>query len=197
LSGVRTIIDRLAAEHLVDQRRIGMGGISFGGEVTLWAATHSQLFSALALATSDTTPTFFWFNALPGRDAPEILRKSFRLGWPDREPESWKRFSAAGNASRIHAPVLMQEPEQEYRDNVELAARLGRDHVPVEMWAFPQETHIKYQPRHRLAAATRYLDWFRYWLQGYVDPDPAKAVQYWRWQQFSLKPGWHDGTVAR
>jgi len=25
------------------------------------------------------------------------------------------------------------------------------------------------------------MDWFRFWLQGYEDPDPAKAEQYKRW----------------
>ena len=26
------------------------------------------------------------------------------------------------------------------------------------------------------------VDWFRFWLQGYEDPDPAKAEQYKRWR---------------
>ncbi|TPG42689.1 Atxe2 family lasso peptide isopeptidase [Sphingomonas koreensis] len=196
LSGIEAIIDQLAAKRVVDRRRIGIGGISFGGEVALWAAIHSRLFSALSLATSNTTPTFYWFNALPGRDAPEILRRSFRLGSPDRDPGSWRRFSAAGNADRLRAPVLMQEPEEEYRVNVELAARLGEHHVPVELWAFPEESHIKYQPRHRLAAANRYLDWFRYWLLDYVDHNPTKTAQYQRWRAFSLRPGWHDADAS-
>jgi len=25
------------------------------------------------------------------------------------------------------------------------------------------------------------VDWFRFWLQDYEDPDPAKAEQYKRW----------------
>ena len=26
------------------------------------------------------------------------------------------------------------------------------------------------------------VDWFRFWLQDYEDPDPAKAEQYKRWR---------------
>ena len=44
--------------------------------------------------------------------------------------------------------------------------------------------HIKWQPRHQLAANARNLDWFRFWLLGEVDPDPSKAAQYARWQGY-------------
>jgi hypothetical protein len=27
------------------------------------------------------------------------------------------------------------------------------------------------------------VDWFRFWLQGYEDPDPAKVEQYKRWRE--------------
>jgi hypothetical protein len=27
------------------------------------------------------------------------------------------------------------------------------------------------------------VDWFRFWLQGEEDPDPAKAEQYARWRE--------------
>jgi hypothetical protein len=66
---------------------------------------------------------------------------------------------------------------------MELYGRLSNSSTPVELHAFPDEGHFKIQPRHRLAAHRRYLDWFRYWLQGHVDPDPAKAEQYRRWDQ--------------
>ncbi len=33
------------------------------------------------------------------------------------------------------------------------------------------------------------VDWFRFWLQGYEDPDPAKAEQYKRWRELrKLQP---------
>jgi len=42
-------------------------------------------------------------------------------------------------------------------------------------------------PEHRLAIYNRNLDWFRFWLQDYEDPDPAKTEQYARWRQFRAK----------
>ena len=53
---------------------------------------------------------------------------------------------------------------------------------PYDAYIFPNETHIKWQPSHLHAIVHRNLDWFRFWLQDYEDPDPAKADQYDRWR---------------
>ena len=44
-------------------------------------------------------------------------------------------------------------------------------------------SHVITNPTQRLAADPLNVDWFRFWLQGYEDPDPAKAGQYTRWQE--------------
>ena len=57
---------------------------------------------------------------------------------------------------------------------------LGR---PVEMYVFPDERHIKWQPAHRAAIYERNIDWFRFWLLGGMDDNPAKREQYYRWKE--------------
>ena len=52
-----------------------------------------------------------------------------------------------------------------------------------DIYVFPDEPHIKFQPRHKLTAYERNLDWFRFWLQGYEDPDALKAAQYRSWRR--------------
>ncbi|MFS0771185.1 Atxe2 family lasso peptide isopeptidase [Sphingomonas sp. 1P08PE] len=192
LAGIKAGIDLLDCRGIVDRRRIGMGGLSFGAEIAMWTAMRSDLLAAVATATSLLTPTFYWFAAMPGRDAPALMKRVWGLDAPDVAPERWRALSPAMNAASIQTPLLMQAPEQEYRANLELAARLDRVGTPVELWAFAGETHIKYQPVHKFAAFRRYLDWFRFWLQDHVDPDPARAAQYRRWRSFARQPGWHD-----
>jgi dipeptidyl aminopeptidase/acylaminoacyl peptidase len=58
----------------------------------------------------------------------------------------------------------MQLPEQEYRYNLELFGRLSASKTPVEMYIYPGEPHIKFQPRHKLAVYERNLAWFERWL---------------------------------
>jgi dipeptidyl aminopeptidase/acylaminoacyl peptidase len=187
LSGVETLIDILANRGLIDRSRVGMGGLSFGSEVTFWALIHSNLVSAASVATPDIEPVKYWFNNMRGRDHGAILRQAWGLGSPDETPERWRLISAALNVERIRTPLLLQLAEQEARYGVELYTRLSRSPTPMELYVFPDEAHIKVQPRHRLAIYGRNLDWFRFWLQGHVDPDPAKAEQYRRWRAMATR----------
>lgn len=193
-SGLESAVELLARRGVVDPGRVGMGGLSFGGEVTAWMLAHTNLLAAASVSSTLLTPTYYWFNALAGRDTPKILQQVWKLGDPDVDAARWKAVSPALETAAIHAPLLMQLPEQEYRFNVELAARMARTGTPVELWAFPNETHVKYQPRHKLAVYQRNLDWFRYWLTGAADPDAAASSQNMRWRAFDKKPGWHDAA---
>jgi dienelactone hydrolase/WD40 repeat protein len=191
LSGITSGIDLLARRGAVDRQRVGMGGLSFGGEVTGWVLTHSDLLSAASISSTLLTPTYYWFNALAARDTPMVLKRVWKVGDPDTDAARWKEISPALTAAHIKAPLLMQMPEQEFRFNVELAARLAANGTPVDFWAFPNETHVKFQPRHKLAVYQRNLDWFRYWLTGQIDNDQAKRSQYAAWRAFAKKPGWN------
>ncbi|WP_374282714.1 Atxe2 family lasso peptide isopeptidase [Novosphingobium sp.] len=185
-SGIAAIIAELSGQGKIDATRVGMGGVSFGGEVTAWLAMHSRLLKAAAVANVMVTPTYYWFNAVAGRDVPAMLKSAWDLGDPDTDHAGWRRVSPSFNADRISVPLLMQLPEQEYRANVELLARLQRARKPVELWAFPAEMHLKWQPRHQLAANVRNFDWFRFWLLGDAGGKPADPASWQRWRD--MKP---------
>ncbi|HEX8223740.1 MAG TPA: Atxe2 family lasso peptide isopeptidase [Allosphingosinicella sp.] len=187
LSGLETLVDILANRGLVDRSRVGMGGLSFGSEVTFWTLIHSNLVSAASVATPDIEPVKYWFSNMRGRDHGTILRQAWGLGSPDETPERWRLISAALNVERIRAPLLLQLAEQESRYGVELYTRLSHSPTPMDLYVFPDEGHIKVQPRHRLAVYRRNIDWFRFWLQDHVDPDPAKAEQYRRWRAMAAR----------
>jgi len=181
-SGIEALIGQLTNRGLVDRRRVGMGGLSFGTEVTLWTLIHSDLIAAASIASPQFEPASYWFNGVRGRDYHRGLRDVWGLGAPEETPEQWRLLSAAMNVERIRAPLLLQLAEQESRYAIELHARLTNSTTPAELHVFPEEPHIKVQPRHRLAVYRRNLDWFSFWLLGREDPDPAKAEQYRRWR---------------
>lgn len=195
LETVAAAIADLDKRGMVDPARVGMGGLSFGSEVTLWIAAHSRLLKAAAIASVHVEPTYYWMNARPGRERfSQNLMRYWGLGPPDQTPDAWKRMSVVGAIEKFTAPVLMQLPENEMRQSVELqsklaAARMGELHV------FPLAPHIKVEPRQKLATYSRNLDWFRYWLKGERDPDPAKADQYERWSL--LGPKSEDASIER
>jgi len=54
---------------------------------------------------------------------------------------------------------------------------------PVDLLYLPTATHVLVKPWDRLASLGPTVDWFRFWLKGEEDPDPAKAEQYAGWRE--------------
>ena len=194
IEAVRKVISALSQEGVVDPSKVAMGGFSHGSEIALWVAIHSRLLAAASIASAQIEPAGFWPYAVPGSDIHGAMRRVWGLGTPDETPSRWRLVSPAFSAERIRSPVLFQLPEQEARRIPELYSRLASSGTPTEFYAFPDEAHIKVQPRHRLAVYERNLDWFRYWLQDYRDPNPEKVEQYRRWDQ--LRQRWRASSNA-
>ncbi len=80
------------------------------------------------------------------------------------------------------------------------SALLEAMHKPVDLIVLNTDEHVITDPRVRMAAQSGNVDWFRFWLQGYEDPDPAKTEQYARWRQLremvSTRQGRDIGGVA-
>mgnify|MGYP003945544383 CR=1 FL=1 len=141
---------------------------------------------AASVSGISVTPTYYLFNSL--RNAfRSSLREMWQLGAPDETPKRWKEISPAYQLDRIKAPILFQLSEQEYRETLDYALPLVR-RQQADIYVFPDEPHIKFQPRHKLAVYERNVDWFRFWLQGYEDPSPEKATQYRVWRGMKEKP---------
>jgi len=181
MDAISTITSRLSAQRLVDRRRVGIWGLSFGSEIAMQACWRLPWLAAVSTSTGTLDPDFFWYNSVGGRDTPQTMRKYWAVGDPTRDPIGWSRISPAAHADEIHVALLMQLPEQEARWSLELYSKLSRSTTPVEMYAFANETHVKNQPRHKLAISERNLDWFLFWLTGEIDPAVGKKAQYARW----------------
>lgn len=183
--GILAITEQLIGEKIVDRGRIGMWGYSFGSEVTSRMVHKTRLLKAAALASVQVTESYYWSNAMPGRDMQKLQLEQFGVDWPDRAPATWAKIAPSRNTATLSAPMLLQLPEDEARWMGEFLSSALRDGKPAEMHAFADEAHTLMGPRHKRAALTRNLDWFRYWLNDERDPDPDKAAQYRRWDALS------------
>ena len=185
MKAVQAAIRHLDKAGIIDPKRVGMGGLSFGSEVAIWTAMNSDALAAVSIASPTLDPaTYYFYNSLPGRDFRKMIETAWGLRHPDVEPGPWKRLSAGMNVDRLNAPILMQMPEQEYRYNVRLYTEMIHNGRAADMYAFPNERHLMAQPRHRLAIYRRNLDWFRFWLQGI---DPADRNESERWKALRTK----------
>ena len=181
LAAVESAIDLLSKEGEVDRARVGMGGLSYGSEVTMWTVTQSNLLAAASVTTPVLSPSYYLIGSMKGAAFFKGLRDMWGLGSPSETPERWKTLSPAFQLNRIHTPILFQHSEQEYMYALDYEIPLIREHR-ADLYVFPNEPHQKFQPKHKLAVYERNLDWFRFWLQGYEDPTPSKKAQYVRWR---------------
>jgi Prolyl oligopeptidase family len=194
LSAVKGAVEMLARSGRIDPSRVGMGGLSYGSEVTMWTLMRSDLLSAASISSPSLTPNWYLFNSLR-KGFRDVVRRNWQLGSPKESAGRWRMMSPVYNLDKVRAPVLFQMPEQEYLMAVEYTLPLVRKER-ADMYVFPDEPHIKFKPKHKLAVYERNVDWFRFWLQGYEDPRPGKVPQYTRWQ--SMKRAAHatvDGRI--
>lgn len=128
---------------------------------------------------------------LPARVGPAAAREFRLAGYPrmvDRDEAFWKEISLSLNAAHVKVPLLLQLADEETLNALESYAALREAGAPVDMFVFPGEHHIKWQPAHRLAVYRRTLDWFDYWLRGLRSDAPDRQAELASWD--ALRASW-------
>jgi dipeptidyl aminopeptidase/acylaminoacyl peptidase len=96
---------------------------------------------------------------------------------------NWVAKAPGFSLYRIKTPLLIQAiAPHGLLEEAEIYESLLLQGRPVDMLYIPSGQHILQKPLERLASQQASVDWMRFWLQGYQDPDPAKAEQYQRWR---------------
>jgi dipeptidyl aminopeptidase/acylaminoacyl peptidase len=180
LSTLEAGLDELERRGILDPVRVGITGLSDGGETVSFALIHSPArFAAAAASWTAWSPSFFYLAG------PKFQPTLERFGFGDPEGPArpqWQGASIAMNARQVRTPLLLQVSDYELLPEAQSFAALRRAGRAVEMHVFPQEYHTKQQPLHRLALYRRNLQWFQFWLQGVEASDPLDAGQYVRWR---------------
>lgn len=185
---VRTLI----ARGLVDPKRIGITGLSDGGSTVAFALLHSDLFAAAAVSSC------CWDNALLPRVGPNAARDFVAEGYPritDDDSTFWEQISLAANARKVTAPLLLQMADSEYLSALTGFTALREVGVPIDLFVFPDEYHVKWQPAHRLAVFHRSLDWFDFWLREADSPRNSRPTEVAHWE--SLRGEWSEARLAK
>ncbi|WP_245678898.1 Atxe2 family lasso peptide isopeptidase [Asticcacaulis taihuensis] len=174
-------IDAAIATGTIDASKVGLTGLSDGATTTQFALINHPRYAAVAMSSCCSEPDTM--SVLVG----DATRTWFaKMGYPalsQGDSHFWAPISLEQNAAKIDTPMLMQLSDREYLDALAARTALVEQSKPVEVYVFPNEYHVKWQPQHRLAVYQRSVDWFGFWLQGREDPDPAKARQYERWHR--------------
>lgn len=174
-------LDSVIARGFIDERRVGIGGVSNGAFVPLFIVQRHDRFAAVSIASSIWTQLDYYMTTR------KLRQKGEPIAWQVK-PEGagmkvWRGVDLADNVETIEAPILMQLPLAETPRMWRLIRHMDDAGKPYDAYVFRDETHMKWQPAHLRAIVQRNLDWFDFWLQDREDSDPAKAEQYARWRK--------------
>lgn len=180
LSSLEVAIDNLVARGIVDRAKVGITGLSDGGSTIEFGLVNSALFAAAASSSCCWDPTVL------ARVGPAGARHFVDTGYPklsENRPDFWNRISLVSNASRIRTPILLQMADDEFMSALPGYTALREHGVPVDLYIFPDEHHVKWQPAHKLAIYKRSLDWFDYWLKDIRSGAPERQRELDHWDE--------------
>ncbi len=133
-------IDFIVKKYGVDQRRIGVYGGSYGGFMAGMLAMRAPERIAAAAALR---PVFDWKNYY----ASSPVYTAQRLGFPDKDPEAYRRSSPISYAEKLERPLLilhgMSDDNVHVQDSVQLVEkliRLGKTQY-FDLMLYPSENH--------------------------------------------------------
>ena len=179
LEGLEAAVHTAIERGIADPARIGITGLSDGSSTAGYALLHSKLFSAYAMSSC------CWDTNLAMRVGPSAARLFHHMGYPRATDDSpaakafWDRIAFSPNAKAIRAPILVQVSDDEVLSALQTYTALRELNRPIDMFVFPDEHHVKWQPAHRLAVYTRSIDWFDFWLNGAKAPGRDAEIAQW------------------
>lgn len=175
-------INHFAEKGYVDKNRVGIGGGSYGGYFSAWAATrHSEHFAAAVTFVGVS-------NQISKRFTTDIPYEDYYVHWGiwtyedyelvyDRSPVKW--------ATNNKTPTLIlhgtEDPRVHPSQSLELYTALKiHGNAPVRLVWYPGEGHGNRKNTSKLDFITRTMEWFDYYLMSDNPKDqmPEKYIQF-------------------
>jgi dipeptidyl aminopeptidase/acylaminoacyl peptidase len=154
-------IDYLAEQGLIDPKRVGIGGGSYGGYLSAWAATrYSERFKAAVVFAGVTN----WISKSGTSDIPyENALVHWTSFWWEKPDLVWER-SPVAHIKNAKTPTLIAHGAKDKRVPVgqgrEFYRALKHLGVPTKFIIYPREPHGLRERTHKLDYLNRVIAWF-------------------------------------
>jgi hypothetical protein len=184
VTGYESAVAQLAEAELVDPDNVGIIGFSRTVSYVLAAVFSSKLHFKAASVYDGINLGYFDQVANMGADAFEAETDGMIGGPPYGVGlHKWIERSPEFNMDKVTTPLrIVAAGELGSVELWEPYALLREMHRPVEFVQLQTSEHVITDPAVRAAAQGGNVDWFRFWLQGYRDPEPSKQGEYQRWE---------------
>ncbi len=179
IGGVVPAVKKVVEMGLVDEKRVGVMGHSWGGYGTAYLATHTQgVFAAASAGAALTNLVSFYGYSSENSGFPE--HGHFEVGqermqvslWED--PAAYIRNSPIFTVNEMTTPLLIEHGDKDgnvdFGQGVELynaARRMGKN---VVMIVYNGENHGLAKKHNQIDYVKKQLEWFDHYLKG--EPAP-------------------------
>ena len=191
MAGYEAAISGLAALGLIDPDRVGIIGFSRTCYYVLNLLSSSSFRFRAASITDGINAGYLQYVTSVDTGGDGLVHEyDAMIGTHPfgRGLRDWLERSPEFNMNKIDTPlqiVALGRPSTLFM--WEPYADLRLLDKPVELIMINTNEHILSNPAARAISQGRTVDWFRFWLQGYEDPDPVKAPQYKFWEALRSK----------
>ncbi|HEX3395711.1 MAG TPA: S9 family peptidase [Steroidobacteraceae bacterium] len=160
---IMAAVDAVIARGETDPKRLGIGGWSYGAQMTQWAIGHTNRFRAAVsgggvfdeaaeFGTEDGSAEDLWY-----------------FGTPWEHPGIYARNSPATFIKNAKTPTLIVHGEEDRNNPLGQSLALYRAlkyfGVESELITYPGERHLPLQPKHQVDILQRMLDWYEQHLK--------------------------------
>lgn len=169
-SGVKKVLET----GMVDSKKVGLVGHSWGGYETTFIATQTDLFAA-AVAGGPLTNLassygeIYWNSGGPETDHAEVGQERMEVPLYE-DPQSYIRNSAVYFANKLKPPLLLSvgdhDGASDWHQDIELYNSARRAGKTVVMLVYVGENHAVAQKANQLDYHRRINDWFDHYLKG-------------------------------
>ncbi len=156
---MRGVDEVLRRNSWIDPNRLGVTGGSYGGFMTNWIITQTPRFRAAVSSASVSNLVSFYATSL----YQDLIHAEFN-GFPWDNYDTLWRWSPIRYVKQAQTPTLFLHGEQDNDVHItqaeEMYMALRRRGVETELVRYPREGHGLREPRHRVDALERTIDWF-------------------------------------
>ena len=164
LADILAGVDEVARTLPVDQQRLGIGGWSYGGYMTMWTVTQTSRFHAAVAGAGIAN----WQSYFGENDIDQWLIPYFGATVYD-DPAVYARSSPITFIKNVKTPTLIlvgdRDGECPVPQSYEFWHALKTLGVKNQFVVYANEGHRIAQPEHRRDTLKRTLEWFNQYLQ--------------------------------
>ena len=171
IAGALAMVER----GIADRDRLGIAGWSWGGYLTAWTITQTEIFSAAVMGAGLSN-----LISDHGQDDIPSANLLYFPGHPYHHMEAYWRSSPIRYVSAVRTPTLILHGDADARvhpaQGMEYFRALKILGVPVRFVRYPREKHPIEERAHQIDVMNRIVDW----LDRYLKHKPSLAANGFR-----------------